>query len=470
MNSFASPFRRRLMISYKTPLPNYLCFKALEDGTFTFTYGQDVAGDSTSVSYSLDGKNWATLTNVSGTEVSITTPTISAGSKVYWKGVNKRMAVGEAANKYSWFSSTGNFDVSGDLQSILYDENFEGKTNTQWGTSYCFCSLFINCTKLVNTKDLLCNAKYGSINFYKRMFMGCSSLVSNPTFEETFNQGVGTKFTEYVFQEIYRDCISLVHPNWQFPVVNPGKGVYNGMFRNTSVTEARFPPSTVPLTNNIFELMYEGCKKLVTVPSELSWTSLTSYCYSSLFANCTSLTYAPKIIATVPASYSFSNMFSGCTSLINVPDITLERVGTQSCYYMFRGCTSLTKSPIKNFPASTASQCYQSMFEGCNSLEDEFVLPSETTANYCYLQMFKNTKVNYIKALFTNIANGALNSWVQGVPSNGIFVKNINATWTATGVNGVPTNWTVIYYDPSEDKYYTDQTKATECDDHGNPI
>lgn len=453
-------------------LPNYLCFTALEEGAFTFTYGQDVAGDSTSVSYSLDGKNWVTLTNVSGTEVSITTPTVSAGNKVYWKGTNKRMAVGDAANKYSWFSSTGNFDVSGDLQSILYDENFEGKANTQWGTVYCFCSLFINCTKLVNTKDLLCNAKYGNGNFYKRMFMGCSSLVSTPTFAETFNNGVGTNFTSYTFAEIYKDCTSLVNPNWQFPVVNPGgKNVYYGMFRNTAVTEARFPSSDKPLGQYIFSYMYAGCKNLVTVPNELSWTSLSIGCYDDLFSGCTSLTKAPSLPASVLYPRCYGSMFSGCTSLVDVPDIRFTSVSSYSMNYMFTNCTSLTRNPIKEFPTSTDIWCYRSMFSGCTSLEDEFVLPAETTTSYCYLEMFKNTRVNYIKALFTNIASGnAISSWVQGVPSNGIFVKNINATWTTTGNSGVPTNWTVIYYDPSDDKYYTDQTKATECDDHGNPI
>ena len=67
-------------------------------------------------------------------------------------------------------------------------------------------------------------------------------------------------------------------------------------------------------------------------------------------------------------------------------------------------------------------------------------------------------------------ANACLNAWVTNVASSGIFVKHINAQWDIVGANGVPENWTVIYYDPTDDKYYTDQTKVTECDDHGNPI
>ena len=51
-----------------------------------------------------------------------------------------------------------------------------------------------------------------------------------------------------------------------------------------------------------------------------------------------------------------------------------------------------------------------------------------------------------------------------------VFVKHINATWTDTGSNGVPSKWKIIYYDPEEDKYYTSQDKSQECDDHGNPL
>ena len=35
------------------------------------------------------------------------------------------------------------------------------------------------------------------------------------------------------------------------------------------------------------------------------------------------------------------------------------------------------------------------------------------------------------------------NNWVQNVASTGTFVKNSSATWTTTGVHGVPSGWTV---------------------------
>lgn len=57
--------------------------------------------------------------------------------------------------------------------------------------------------------------------------------------------------------------------------------------------------------------------------------------------------------------------------------------------------------------------------------------------------------------LSTNItANNCTTKWVNGVAATGIFVKNIDATWTTTGADGVPTGWTLIYFDPVTSIYY----------------
>jgi hypothetical protein len=43
----------------------------------------------------------------------------------------------------------------------------------------------------------------------------------------------------------------------------------------------------------------------------------------------------------------------------------------------------------------------------------------------------------------TTPGTGTTNQWVDGVASTGTFVKNSAATWNVTGINGVPTGWTV---------------------------
>ena len=54
------------------------------------------------------------------------------------------------------------------------------------------------------------------------------------------------------------------------------------------------------------------------------------------------------------------------------------------------------------------------------------------------------TKLNYIKAMFTTRPSTSYTSnWVSGVAATGTFVKNSAATWNVTGVNGIPSGWTV---------------------------
>ena len=86
------------------------------------------------------------------------------------------------------------------------------------------------------------------------------------------------------------------------------------------------------------------------------------------------------------------------------------------------------------------------MFEGCGSLTTAPVLPATTLVENCYREMFRGcSKLNYIKCLATDIsANKCTYSWAYAVASTGTFVKNPNmASWT-TGVNGIPSGWTVL--------------------------
>jgi hypothetical protein len=138
--------------------------------------------------------------------------------------------------------------------------------------------------------------------------------------------------------------------------------------------------------------MFWGCKNLTTAPTELPATTLTNYCYESMFQNCTSLTTAPELPAT-----------------------TL----TNNCYqYMFRDCTSLTTAP--SLPATTLTNyCYESMFNGCTSLNSITVYADDISATYCTY------------------------SWLLNVASSGTF-RNLGTATYPTGASGVPFGWTEV--------------------------
>ena len=169
-----------------------------------------------------------------------------------------------------------------------------------------------------------------------------------------------------------------------------------------------------------FSHLFAGCNSIVSVSNNfLSATTLEEGCYDSMFYGCTNLTTAPELPATTLAGFCYASMFYNCTSLTTAPEL----------------------------PATTlTTNCYEFMFYGCRSLTTAPELPATTLAKYCYYYMFYDcTKLNYIKMLATDIsATNCLTHWVDGVASRGTFVKNKNATWNVTGVNGVPSGWTVV--------------------------
>lgn len=145
---------------------------------------------------------------------------------------------------------------------------------------------------------------------------------------------------------------------------------------------------------------------------------LKAYCGNYMFSDCASLTTAPELPATTLAEYCYYSMFRICTSLTIAPELPATTLA-KSCYiYMFNGCTSLTAAPE---------------------------LPATTLERECYAYMFyKCAKLNYIKCLATD--KSALKStynWVSGIASIGTFIKHPNMNNWATGVNGIPSGWTV---------------------------
>lgn len=433
-----SGIRRRLLYAKPKEAPKYLTFTALESGTFTLTMAASMpVGYYNYAAYSLDeGKTWTSANNVNSELVTLTTPTVNEGDTVMWKGKGTRVygMVSTAADNCICFSSTCRFTAKGFLASFC-TEKPENETTTRMRS---YGNIFNRCTTLVDASELILPefTSAASAVFYG-LFYGCTSLTAAPTLSSTT---ISIQCYGYMFY----GCSSLE-------------------------TLPQLPATT--LANNCYEYMFDGCISLTAAPA-LPATTLADYCYQYMFRNCTSLVTAPTLPATELQARCYTYMFYGCTALVNVPNINvISFTGSYSMSFMFANCTSLTHCPVKSVPDTLQMGSTSDLFYNCTNLLDICELPALTLTAYAYRNLIRSSKVNYIKMLATDIsANGCLGSWVQGISATGIFVKNINATWTTTGVSGVPSGWTIIYYDPTDDKYYTDQTKATECDDHGNPL
>ena len=190
------------------------------------------------------------------------------------------------------------------------------------------------------------------------------------------------------------------------------------LFSTSNVVSAKNLILPKPNYNGIFGYMFYNCSLLEEAP-QLPATTLAESCYAGMFGYCISLTKAPKLPATTLTSHCYAHMFNGCMSLTTAPEL-------QS--------------------TTLADGCYDSMFESCTNLTTAPELPATTLVTTCYNNMFyRCSKLNYIKCLATDIsANFCTHNWVTSVQTtSGTFVKNSSMNSWTTGVNGIPTNWTI---------------------------
>ena len=289
------------------PIPHdyskdYLTFVALENTTFTFT-----PASGNAISYSTDnGHNWTV-----GNSVELT-----KGKKVLWRGE----MTPTSDNGVGTFSSTGRFEAQGNAMSLLFGDEFKGKTGLTDKDS-AFCTLFDFNSNLVNAKNLSLPATTLADSCYDTMFYGCTSLVNAPT----------------------------------LPATTLANYCYNGMFY--------------------------GCTALTTAP-ELPATTLADYCYNGMFIGCTGLKTAPELPAKTLAECCYQSMFEGCTGLTTAPKLPVTTLADRCYISMFSGCTGLTTAP--ELPATILlSNCYQSMFNGCTNLNYIKCLATNISASDC---------------------------------------------------------------------------------------
>ena len=278
------------------PIPNYLCFTSRADNnTIGFTASETVT-DPILLQYSTDGKTWSAWDYANGGI------TINNGDKVYLKGINNVFATNSA---YSTFSFSGTTEASGNIISLLYDDDFEGKTNLT-GRDYVFYYIFNGCTNLTTAPEL--PATLLNQYCYLQMFYNCTSLTEAPEL-------TATSLAQSCYYQMFYGCTSLTEAP-ELPATSLATYCYTGMFTN--------------------------CTGLTTAP-ELPATSVREHCYDAMFRGCTSLTTAPELPATSVSSYCYTNMFYGCTSLTTAPELPTTSLGfAYHCYDgMFRGCTNL---------------------------------------------------------------------------------------------------------------------------------
>lgn len=252
---------------------------------------------------------------------------------------------------------------------------------------------------------------------YSSMFSGHNVLTTPPTFY--FTDDIAPR---YCFFRMFYKCTSLLAvPN---------------LHAHT-------------MSDNCYGQMFYNCSSLTKIPQTLlPATTLADSCYQYMFAGCTSLLNVPNLPATTLAGSCYQYMFQNCKSLTSLPIGLLESKNIPGYAYkgMFENCTSLVNVPASLLPATTLSDyCYSRMFYNCVSLTTAPELPATTLVNRCYSEMFRRAStLNYVKCLATSHNNdNDTYYWLSDVAQLGTFVKKSGSTIWSTGVDGIPSGWTV---------------------------
>ena len=188
-------------------------------------------------------------------------------------------------------------------------------------------------------------------------------------------------------------------------------------FRNTSTTTTKFSTGS----NNYY-------KFVMTWSIAWSWdtnyllnknstTTLSSYCYNSLFNECTWLTTAPSLPATTLGPNCYQLMFYWCTWLTTAPSLPSTTFAQFCYYYMFYWCSSLEELP--KLPATTLyNYCYSAMFQWCSKIK------LSTTQNWEYQTAYR------IPTTWTwTTATGALDSMFSNTWWIFVSTPSINTTY-----------------------------------------
>lgn len=320
-------------------------------------------------------------------------------------------------------------------KNIHNNFNYSNYLTIESVSPYCYVSFSNDCEYTIDGSGIWIQL---SANTYTKRITKGQTLSFRGNLISTY-YGIGTFFVQGDFN-LKGNCMSMLFgdnaANNYSLMDNNLRSLFENCTGMLSVSENFLPATT--LVDDCYNSMFKGCTNLVNVP-ELPAISLATRCYSNMFNGCTSLVAAPELPATILHPECYAAMFFNCTSLVTAPELPAISL-SNSCYTsMFSGCTSLITAP--KLPATELTNtCYYEMFRGCSSLVNAPELPAISLRVFCYDAMFYGCKkLNYIKAMFTTTPSSSYtDDWVNGVASSGTFVKNKNATWDVTGVNGIP--------------------------------
>ena len=290
-------------VGFETTTPNVIWHKIPHDYSqdyLTFvskannnTFGWVATNEENTRTISVSTDNGGTWTEKTSSTGGTVLAVLNNGDRMLIRGNNANYGDYDEW-WYNLFTSTGYYDVEGNIMSLIGGDNFT----------------------LLTTLD------------------------SGSTFTALFNT---------LYNDVFHDSYLQSACNLILPATTLSYGCYADMFIEcANLTSTPELPATT-LAYACYEDMFDDCASLTAAP-ELPATTLADCCYNCMFYNCTSLTNAPELPATTLTDECYYGMFSGCTSLTTAPELPATTLAIDCYKRMFEDCTNLTEEA--NVPSS----------------------------------------------------------------------------------------------------------------------
>lgn len=157
----------------------YFTIEVLTDGTVTLPS----VGESY---YRLNDSDWVSYTDK-------TVLTVSTNDFVSIKALCETNYSGHL------FASTSTFNISGNIMSLVYGDDF---IDNNVLPDNCFMQFFSGCSNLINAENLIL-PNTTSFYCYYFMFASCTSLITAPKLPSTI-------LTEQCYVQMFNNCTSLI--------------------------------------------------------------------------------------------------------------------------------------------------------------------------------------------------------------------------------------------------------------------
>ena len=204
----------------------YFTLVSLADNN-TITLSNNSAGGTKKFSASTDdGETWTAITLANGSTATIAT--IGSGDTILMRGDNNTL--GTAYNKGCYFRGTQNYEVEGNISSLLRNND----TDTQiTGGTFHFAQLFSGDTHIISAENL----KVVSTTLYQSSFNGtfrsCTNLQKAP------DLSIPTTIGQETYSSMFEACTSLSQPPSVLSATTAELSSYKRMFcmnRSNKVT------------------------------------------------------------------------------------------------------------------------------------------------------------------------------------------------------------------------------------------